>query len=153
MGTEKTGEKQSMKSRDHLFQPGQSGNVSGRPKGRRNRATLAAEALLDGEAETITRKCIDLAKGGDSMALKLCLSRILPVKRERSIELDLPALGGSKDSLKAIARVVAAVADGEIAPAEGQSLASLLETHRRHYEIEELERRLEDLEAQQCAAR
>ena len=142
-----------MKNRDHLFQPGRSGNLAGRPKGVRNKSTMAAEALLDGEAETITRKCIDLALAGDHTALRLCLSRILPVKRERTLEIDLPALGGSKDSLKAIARVVAAVAAGEIGPAEGQSLASLLETHRRHYEIEELERRLEALEAQQCAAR
>tara|TARA_B100000676_G_scaffold312672_1_gene388130 strand:+ start:3345 stop:3578 length:234 start_codon:yes stop_codon:yes gene_type:complete len=77
----------------------------------------------------------------------------VPVRRERTLEIDLPALGGSKDSLKAIARVVAAVADGELAPAEGQAVASLLETHRRTFEVEELERRLEALEAQQCAVR
>ena len=91
-------------------------------------------------------------KKGNHTALRLCLSRILPVKRERTSEIDLPALGGFKDSLKAIARVVAAVADGAIAPAEGQSLASLLEMHRRTFEVEELERRLEALEAQVCAA-
>jgi hypothetical protein len=33
------------------FQPGQSGNPKGRPRGARHKATLAAEALLDGEAE------------------------------------------------------------------------------------------------------
>ena len=33
------------------FEPGQSGNPAGRPKGPRNRATLAVEVLLDGEAE------------------------------------------------------------------------------------------------------
>ena len=53
------------------------------------------EALLDGESEAITRRGIDLAKGGDPTARRLCLSRILPVKRERTIELDLPALEGS----------------------------------------------------------
>jgi hypothetical protein len=40
----------------------------GRPKGSRNKATLAAEALLDGEAETLTHKAIELAKGGDTTA-------------------------------------------------------------------------------------
>jgi len=142
-----------MREKDTRYKPGQSGNPTGRPKGARNKATVAAETLLEGEAETITRKCIDLALEGDHMALRLCLSRILPVKRERTIELDLPALEGSQDSLKAIARVVAAVADGELAPAEGQSLASLLETHRRTFEVEELETRIERLEAEQCAAR
>jgi hypothetical protein len=73
-----------MKNRDHLFKPGQSGNPNGRPMGALNKTTLAAQALLDGEAETITRKCIDLAMEGDGTALRLCLSRILPVKRERT---------------------------------------------------------------------
>jgi len=34
-------------------------------------------------AARLTRKCIDLAMEGDPTALRLCLSRILPVKRER----------------------------------------------------------------------
>ena len=142
-----------MKNRDHLFKPGQSGNPSGRPKGARNQSTMAAEALLDGEAETITRRCIDLALQGDSTALRLCLSRILPVKRDRTIELDLPALEDPQDSLRAIGTVLKAVGSGTITPNEGQAVASLLDTHRRTFEVEELERRLEVLEVQQCAVR
>jgi hypothetical protein len=135
------------------FKPGESGNPSGRPKGARNKATMAAEALLDGESESLTRRCIDLAMEGDSTALRLCLSRILPVKRERTISLDLPALEDSQDSLRAIGTVLEAVGSGMITPSEGQAVASLLETHRRTFEVEELERRLEVLEAQQCAVR
>jgi len=142
-----------MPKQDSQFKPGQSGNPTGRPKGARNKATLAAEALLDGEAETITRKCIDLAMEGDGTALRLCLSRILPVKRERTIELDLPALEGSQNSLRAIGTVLEAVGSGAITPSEGQAVASLLETHRRTFEVEELEQRIEALEAQQCAVR
>jgi Family of unknown function (DUF5681) len=44
------------------FQPGQSGNPSGRPRGSRNRTTLALEALLDGEAEALTRIAVDMAR-------------------------------------------------------------------------------------------
>ena len=142
-----------MSKQETQFKPGKSGNPSGRPKGARNKATVAAEALLDGEAEAITRRCIDLAKGGDPTALRLCLSRILPVKRERTIELDLPVLGGSQDSLRAIGTVLEAVGSGAITPAEGQAVTSLLEAHRRTFEVEELEHRIEALEAQQCAAR
>ena len=142
-----------MRNRDHLFKSDQSGNPNGRPKGRRNRASMAAEALLDGESEAITRRCIDLAKGGDPMALRLCLSRILPVKRERTIELDLPVLGDSQDSLRAIGTVLEAVGAGAITPSEGQAVTSLLEAHRRTFEVEELENRLNTLEEQQCAAR
>jgi len=142
-----------MPKQDSQFKPGQSGNPSGRPKGARNKSTVAAEALLDGESESLTRRCIDLAMEGDPTALRLCLSRILPVKRERTIELDLPALEGSQDSLRAIGTVLEAVGAGEITPSEGQAVASLLETHRRTFEVEALEHRIEILEAQQCAAR
>ena len=142
-----------MPTQDSHFKPGQSGNPRGRPKGARNKSTVAAEALLDGESESLTRRCIDLAMEGDPTALRLCLSRILPVKRERTIELDLPALEGSQDSLRAIGTVLEAVGSGAITPSEGQAVASLLETHRRTFEVEELKQRIEALEAQQCAAR
>jgi len=33
------------------FKPGQSGNPAGRPKGSRNRSTLALEAIFEGEVE------------------------------------------------------------------------------------------------------
>ena len=79
-----------MRERDTRYKPGQSGNPTGRPKGARNKATVAAETLLEGEAETITRKCIDLALEGDLVALRLCLSRIVPAKRERTIQLIYP---------------------------------------------------------------
>ena len=142
-----------MPRQDTQFKPGKSGNPRGRPRGARNRATLAAEALLDGEAEAITRKCIDLALAGDHTALRLCLSRILPVRRDREIVLDLERLRGSKDALRAIETILRAVADGKITPSEGQAVAAMVETHRRTFEVEELETRIERLEEQQCAVR
>jgi Family of unknown function (DUF5681) len=59
------------------FQKGRSGNPAGKPKVARHRATLAAEMLLDGEAEALTRKAVELALAGDVIALRLCLERIL----------------------------------------------------------------------------
>jgi len=47
------------KQRGRPFEPGKSGNPNGRPKGARNRTTVLAEGLLDGEAEAITRKPIE----------------------------------------------------------------------------------------------
>jgi hypothetical protein len=66
-----------------LFQKGRSGNPAGRQRGCRNRATLAAEVLLEGEAEALTRRAIELALEGDTTALKLCLERIVPQRRSR----------------------------------------------------------------------
>src|SRR5262245_2183572 len=72
------------------FQSGQSGNPAGKPKGTRNRTTLAVEALLDGEAETLTRKAIELAKAGDLAALRVCLDRIAPPRKDRPVLFELP---------------------------------------------------------------
>ena len=60
--TENSGGNQTVGAKPWQFQPGQSGNPAGKPRGTRSAITLAAEALLDGEAEALTRKCIDLAK-------------------------------------------------------------------------------------------
>ena len=78
--------------RGRPFVKGQSGCPAGKPKGARHRTTLAAEALLDGEAEVLTRKAIELALAGDSPALRLCLDRILPPRRERPVRFALPLL-------------------------------------------------------------
>src|SRR5262245_41119418 len=59
--------------RGRPFVKGQSGCPAGKPRGARHRTTLAAEALLDGEAEALTRKAVELALNGDSTALRLCL--------------------------------------------------------------------------------
>ena len=58
---------------------------SGRPKGALNRTTLAAQALLDGKAKTITSKLIELAEAGDIYAIKLCMDVLFrPAKSYRS---------------------------------------------------------------------
>ena len=70
-GRTMSGEIAAAKQRGRPFQPGQSGNPKGKPKGARNRAPLAAEVLLDGEAEALTRKAIELALAGDTVALRI----------------------------------------------------------------------------------
>ncbi len=74
------------------FKPGQSGNPKGRTKGARHRATLAALALLDGEAEALTRKAVDLALEGDTVALRLCLERIAPPRKDAPVSFALPEM-------------------------------------------------------------
>jgi hypothetical protein len=128
------------------FQKGQSGNPGGRPLGSRNKTTLAVDALLDGEAETLTRKAIEKAKDGDITALRLCLDRIAPVRKDRPVTFNLPAIGGATDAAKASAALLAAVSDGKITPSEAAEIGRLLETYVRTLEITELEERLSKLE-------
>lgn len=71
------------KQRGKPFKPGQSGNPAGKPTGTKNRATIMAQALFDGEAETLTRKIIELAMGGDMQALRVCVDRLCPPMKRK----------------------------------------------------------------------
>src|SRR4030095_15699898 len=123
------------KQKPQLFKQGQSGNPSGRPQGSRNKATIAVDALLDGEAETITRKAIELAKAGDTVALRLCLDRIAAPRRDRPVAFTLPAIEIVADLSKASAARLQAVACGDLTPSEAAELGKLVEAHVRAIEL------------------
>ena len=119
----------------------------GKPKGTRHKATQAALALLDGEAEALTRQAVTLALGGDTTALRLCLERIAPPRRDAPVTFDLPPMETARDAAKAAGAVLGAVAEGELTPGEGAALMALVEGFRRTLETTELEARLAALEA------
>jgi hypothetical protein len=124
----------------------------GRPKGTRNKATLALEALLDGDSEALTKKVIELAKAGDIAALRICLDRIFPVKRDRPVQFDLPPLNGASDAPAATAGVVSAVSQGELTPSEGEAVMKMIETHIAAIQVADHELRLQQLEAERAKA-
>src|SRR4051794_17225119 len=74
------------------YSKGTSGNPAGRPAGSRNKSTLLSEEMLQGQAPAIIQKAIDLALKGDTTALRLCLERICPPRKERLIDLPLPLI-------------------------------------------------------------
>jgi len=141
-GTEKTVEKQ----RGRPFQKGQSGNPNGRPKGARNVTTLAIEALLDGQAEALTQKAINLALTGDMGALRLCLDRIMPARKDRPVTFELPTINSAQDAAQVSSAVLAAVATGELTPADAGEISKLIDTWVKAFETAELAERLERLE-------
>src|ERR1700693_3647299 len=78
----------------------------GKPKGSRNHATVAAEALLDGEVDKLTRKAIAMALAGDVAPLRLCMDRILPPRRDRTLSFALPPIKTAADLVAAAASLV-----------------------------------------------
>lgn len=135
-----------MKTTKGQYQKGTSGNPSGRPVGSRNRATLLAEQLLDGEAEHLIRKVVELAKKENMPALKLCLDRVLPIPKDRSIELEFPLPKNAQELPASYQSVLSAICEGRITPGEGQSLNGLLDSQARGFELQSIDRRIQALE-------
>jgi hypothetical protein len=127
---------------DGTFAPGNPGKAPGT----RHRATKAVLELFDGEAEALSRKAVELALAGDVTALRLCLERIAPPRREAPVKFDLPSMNCATDAASAAAAIVLAVSDGELTPAEGAHVMALVETYRRVLETSDLERRIVALE-------
>jgi hypothetical protein len=134
------------KQRGRSFQKGRSGNPHGRPSGARNRTTLAAEALLDGEAEKLTRKAVTLALKGNVACLRLCLDRIVPPRRSRTLHLALPAFNSLNDAGGAMGAITAAVASGDLTTTEAGELSRLIEAYVKVIETTDIERRIQALE-------
>jgi hypothetical protein len=81
-------------------------------------------------------------------AARLVLDRIVPVRKGRSIQLDLPAIEKATDVLAALSSTIAAMAEGEITPNEAAVVTGVLETKRKAIETVEFEARLARLEQQ-----
>lgn len=119
---------------------------SGKPKGARHRTTLAVEALLAGEAEALTRRAIEAALSGDPTALRLCLERIAPARREPTVQLALPPMREARDLPAALGALVAAVGAGDLTPSEAERIGRLLGETAKALELTELDRRISVLE-------
>jgi hypothetical protein len=132
------------RGRGRPFEKGRSGNPAGRQSGSRNKATLAAAALLAGESEALTRKAVEMALDGDPIAMRLCMERVLPPCRERTVEFSLPPIEGTRteetcgpsarDVSRAMDAVTSALARGEITPGEAEKIAGVVDTFVRAIE-------------------
>ena len=140
------GGKQPARGAGKPFAPGASGNPAGRPAGSRNKATLALDELLEGKAKEVTERCIELALAGDTVALRIAMDRILPVRRGRPVRFNLPAIEKPGDLVAALGGILQAVADGDLTPDEASTVAGVLEIKRRAHETEDHEARIVAIE-------
>jgi hypothetical protein len=120
----------------------------GRPVGSRNAVNRILDQLAIDGAETLVKKMIEVAAGGDRVAARLVLNRIWSAPKGRSVQIALPEIRRPADLVAAHAAVVAAIAAETITPQDGAALSAVLETHRRAFELVAQEDRVERLEAQ-----
>ncbi|MBX7461779.1 hypothetical protein K3180_12340 [Qipengyuania sp. YG19] len=105
--------------------------------------------MLEGEHEALTRAAINKALEGDTTALRLCLDRISPARKDSPVTFALPAIRSIEDAVAASSALLAAVAAGEVTPDEAGRVMSLLSSHKQLVETCDLETRLAALEAKQ----
>lgn len=128
------------------FKKGESGNPKGKIKGTKNRITLTAEQLLEGELDNICRRLIEEALKGNMQAIKLILDRIMPPRKDRSLEIKIPKLNSPDDALNAISVIANAVACGGISPSEGESISRILDMYVKTVNTCDFNKRIKVLE-------
>ena len=125
---------------------GTSGNPAGRPLGSRNKSTLLLESMVEGEIQALGRKAIERGLEGDTAALRLCLDRIAPRRKESFIEFPLPEITNPKEAAQATGLILKGLSEGQITPSESDALLRAVGAHVQVLDIDHLERRIAELE-------
>ena len=131
--------------RGRPFQPGNKYG-RGRPPGSRNKIARACQETLENYAESLMKKCVYMASQGNPTAMRLCIERLMPARRHRTLNFKLPVIKTLADVDAASEKVVSGVARGQLTPPEGQVVFLILEGRRRVLETQELDQRIRVLE-------
>lgn len=126
------------------WQPGQSGNPNGRPKGSPRKDAIVRAEVPPERVRSILDTLVKAALAGDVSAAVAVLDRVAPRLRPVSapVEFDLPD-GTLTEQGRA---VLAAVSDGRLPADVGERLVVALGALARLTEMDEFERRLAALE-------
>jgi hypothetical protein len=127
------------------FEKGHPGGP-GRPRGSRNAVNLMLDQVAEEGVAAIVRKVMAAATEGDVSAARLVLSRAWAAPKGRPLQVELPAIDTPDDLLAAHAAVAAAVSDGRLTAQEGASLSTMLETHRRAFELVAQDQKIDQLD-------
>jgi hypothetical protein len=110
---------------------------------------MALRAALEGRGEELLEKAIEKATAGDTAVLVALLSRLIPKAKPESDLIELP-LQSENPSARAM-QLVSAALSGEIAPSVAAELIQAITNAVKVREADELQERLEKLEARLCA--
>nr|WP_276039925.1 hypothetical protein [Sphingomonas sp. GM_Shp_1] len=102
--------------------------------------------MLEGQHEALTKAAIDKALEGDTVALRLCLDRLAPPRRDALVSIDLPPVKTAADAVSASSAILASLSAGEVTPDEAGRVMALLTAHKAIVETGDLEQRIAALE-------
>lgn len=107
---------------------------------------MIAQTILEVEAEALVRKVVQLGLEGDLTCLRICLERLVPLKKDAPIDFRFPEISAIADIPKLFAAITTKLGQGDITPSETKSLIDLAEGMRKSFEVVELEKRISALE-------
>ena len=118
------------------FQPGQSGNPNGRPKGSKNKRKLLDEQL-DAKGAELAAAVLQKALDGDTMAMGLVLARAQPPLRATyaPVEFDLDR---SLTLTEQAGQIIEAISKGQLSVDQGKMLLDALGTYASLKQVDEL---------------
>jgi hypothetical protein len=119
---------------------------AGRKKGSGQAAHY--RAMLEPYAEELIQRVVGMAKEGDMAALKLCLDRLCAPLRPTDGHITIDGMAGATGLSDKGELILENVAKGEITPSEAQHLMTAISSQARIVEVDELERRVAELEHQ-----
>lgn len=73
--------------------------------------------------------------------MRLCFERILPLQVGRALSFELPAVNSTGDPASVMSAIIAAVAAGDITPAEATEVSQLIDAAGRAFENRDFDRR------------
>lgn len=119
----------------------------GKPRGAKHRATKLAMELLEGGIEDVAGVVVEAARGGDLMAARIVLDKLIPSAKERCVDLpNLPDTTTAAGVSEAQQKILEAVASGTLTPGEASTLSGIIEARRKALETQDLEARIAQLE-------
>ena len=94
----------------------------------------------------LTQKAVDMALAGDTVALKICIDRIYPARKDRPVTFALPPITSPRDAADIAAAIAQAVAAGHVTPSEAAEFGKVIEIYVKAYQVAELNDRVARVE-------
>jgi hypothetical protein len=133
---------------DGKFLPGTSGNPKGRPRKAVQALHDLQYLLLDAAPGVVARLVISAVSDGDTSAARILLDNLPRVDSRISLDagdkIKLDSAAGVLDYSK---NIIELTANGALSVSQGEAMGRLLDKHSRLLEAEQLEARIEALEA------
>jgi hypothetical protein len=104
------------------------------------------EQLVEGQAEQLVQKVLELAQAGDVSCLRMILDRLWPPRKGQPVNVVMPPINTSQDVLPAIASIWTAIREGRLTPDEASALSIVIDRSIQAIELHDITKRIAALE-------